>query len=379
MRFSLLLLFSLLIVFIQCKPAATTETPPETEEEAPSSDLWLNFPGNPDAKNIVLVSGDEEYRSEEALPQMARILSKHHGFNCTVLFAQNPEKPGLVDPNYVHNIPGLEQLKEADLMMIFTRFRALPNEQMQHIDDYLSSGRPVIGIRTSTHAFRFQDSTHLWRHYGNYYDGEKEAWKDGFGRLVLGEKWISHHGHHRHQSTRGVIPRGMESHPIATSLDEADIWGPTDVYGVRLPLPGDSEPIILGMVVNRAGEYDEEDPLYGMRPEDDEVASRNPAREESGNPNDPMMPIAWTKSYQLPGGKTGKAFASTIGSSTDMLSEGVRRMYVNATYWALDMPVPAQAKVDIVGKYDPSPYAFHDDAYWQELDLKLSDIQALDQ
>src|SRR4029078_5034226 len=73
-------------------------------------------------KHIVLVSGDEEYRSEEALPQLAKILAKHHGFKCTVLFAINPDDNS-IDPNKNNNIAGLEALKTADLMILFTRFR----------------------------------------------------------------------------------------------------------------------------------------------------------------------------------------------------------------------------------------------------------------
>ena len=360
-----------------CKTESTSGQAQEQEPEVPK--LWLEFKGEPDGKKVVLISGDEEYRSEEALPQLARILSRHHGFNCTVLFAQDPEKPGVVDPNYLHNIPGLEQLETADLMYIFTRFRELPTAQMQHIDNYLKKGKPVIGIRTSTHAFRFKDSSSVWTHYGNYYKGEKEEWTDGFGRLVLGEKWISHHGHHKHQSTRGILAEGAAEHPIARSLSDGAVWGSTDVYGVRLPLPEDSQPIFLGQVVNRAGDFDENDLFYGMRPEDSEVATNNPAAKDAGNPNEPMMPIAWTKTYQIPGGAKGKAFTSTLGASTDLMIEGTRRMFVNATYWCLDMPIPAQAKVDIVGQYDCTPYAFQDDAYWEEKALTLEKIRALDQ
>src|SRR3989442_6995252 len=103
-------------------------------------------------KHIVLVSGDEEYRSEEALPQLGKILAKHHGFKCTVLFAIDP-MTGEINPNVNNNIPGLEQLKTADLMIIATRFRNLPAEQMQHIVNYLDTGKPIIGMRTATHAF----------------------------------------------------------------------------------------------------------------------------------------------------------------------------------------------------------------------------------
>src|SRR5690606_1478751 len=144
----------------------------------------------------------EEYRSEEALPQLAKILSKRHGFNCTVLFAQDTAMPGVVNPEYLKNIPGLEALDSADMMVVFTRFRALPDDQMRHIDDYLKAGKPVMGIRTATHAFNFdKDSDSGFIHYSNGYDGDKTEWKDGFGRLVLGERWVAHHGQHKQQST----------------------------------------------------------------------------------------------------------------------------------------------------------------------------------
>ena len=342
---------------------------------------WLTFDGKPDMPRIVLVSGDEEYRSEEALPQLAKILSSKHGFNCTVLFAQDPEKPGIVNPNYVRNIPGLENLKTADLMVIFTRFRALPDDQMQHIDDYLKSGRPVIGIRTATHAFNFtkNDSASNWKQYGNYYKGDDE-WKDGFGRLVLGENWISHHGKHKHQSTRGVAATGMEKHPILNGIAEGEIWGPTDVYGVRLPLPGDSQPIVLGQVINRAGDYNENDILYGMRFTDNVVAGTEVEKDKAGkettiNRNDPMMPIAWIKSYQIPGGQKGKAFTSTIGAATDLLTEGTRRMLVNSVFWSLNLEVPEKANVDLVGDYKPSAYAFRDDQFWLDKQLSVSSLK----
>ncbi len=357
-----------------CKPK------PEVSEET-SVKQWLTFEGKASMPNIVFVSGDEEYRSEEALPQLAKILSTTHGFNCTVLFAQDPAKPGVINPNYVQNIPGLESLKAADLMVISTRFRTLPEDQMQYIDDYLMSGKPVIGLRTATHAFNFSkiDSTSKWKKYSNSFDSEDE-WKDGFGRLVLGEKWISHHGNHKHQSTRGVAAPGMETHPILNGIAQGEIWGSTDVYGVRLPLPGDSQPIVLGQVTNRAGEYNDQDSLFGMRFTDNNIAGIEIEKDKEGkevkiNRNDPMMPIAWTKSYQIPGGQKGKAFASTIGAATDLLTEGTRRLLVNSVFWCLDLNVPDKADVNLIGDYNPSPYSFKDDQYWLDKNLTVSSLQ----
>jgi hypothetical protein len=300
------------------------------------ADPWIVLEGGDGpgrGKHIVLVSGDEEYRSEEALPQLAKILSKHHGFKCTVLFAIDPQT-GMVNPNQKDNIPGLEALAGADLMIIFTRFRDLADEQMKHIVDYVESGRPIIGIRTATHAFDIKRG----KTYSKYGWSNRE-WDGGFGRQVLGETWINHHGQHGKQSTRGIIAEGMEDHPIVRGIDDGDIWGPTDVYGVRLPLPGDSKPVVLGQV------------LTGMKSDDKPV---------EGKQNNPMMPIAWTKTYAAENGKVARIFTSTIGASQDLQSEGVRRMFVNAAFWTLGMEdkLPARAKVDIVGEYQPSRFAF---------------------
>ncbi|HZX74865.1 MAG TPA: hypothetical protein VFE57_10605, partial [Cyclobacteriaceae bacterium] len=279
-------------VLILCMVCCGCQPKPATIE-APFVQQWLTFEGKPNMPRVVLVSGDEEYRSEEALPQLAKILATRHGFNCTVLFAQDPQKPGIINPNYAQNIPGLENLKIADLMIIFTRFRALPDKQMQYIDDYLKSGKPVIGIRTATHAFNFSkiDSASKFKHYGNYYTSD-DAWKEGFGRLVLGEHWVAHHGKHKQQSTRGVVAAGMEKHPILQGIGSGEIWGSTDVYAVRLPLPNDAQTLVLGQVVNRAGEYMENDSLFGMRFTDHDVAGIEITKDKNGNelkstPNDP--------------------------------------------------------------------------------------------
>jgi type 1 glutamine amidotransferase len=267
---------------------------------------WLTITGGEGpgkGKLVVLVSGDEEYRSEEALTQLAKILAQHHGFDCRVLYAIHPDT-GEIDPNVLDNIPGLEALEKADLMVIATRFRNLPEEQMKFIDDYLRAGKPVVGLRTATHAFNIPKSE-PYAHYGNGYKGEKTEWADGFGRLVLGEKWINHHGHHGKESTRGVLAPEAKEHPIVRGIKDGDVWGPTDVYGVRLPLPGDSEPLVLGQV------------LSGMTPDDAPV---------EGKKNDPMMPVAWTKTYSIDGGPSGRVFTTTMGSSTDMASEGMRRL-----------------------------------------------------
>lgn len=380
-RLPLAMSFMLAMAFACTSGNGNSEKEVSQTDQQSITEPWLFFQEDPEKPHIVLVSGDEEYRSEEAMPQLAKILSKHHGFSCTVLFAQDPEQPGIIDPNHSFNIPGLDRLNSADLMIIFTRFRALPDDQMRFIDDYLKAGKPVFGIRTSTHAFMYEEMEveSNFLHYGNFYEGDDE-WQDGFGRLVLGEHWISHHGEHGENSTRGMLAPGAEGHPILSGISDGDIWGPTDVYGVRLPLLGDAQSLVLGQVMDRELPYDENDPLLGMRSSDsnpiDVMMKENEDDEEvEVQVNDPMMPIAWIKSYQIPGGQSGKAFATTIGASTDLLSEGTRRLMVNATYWCLDLEVPERAVVDVVGTYKPTRFAFYEDEYWDEKKLKIESFK----
>jgi len=305
---------------------------PEAGVGGPGWVVYEGGEGPGSGKRIVLVSGDEEYRSEEALPQLGKILAVRHGFTCTVLFAVNPAT-GEIDPNCRTNIPGLEALDEADLMVIATRFRDLPDEQMRHIDGFVSAGKPVIGLRTATHAFNLESSP-TYAHY---------TWNSetgGFGREILGETWVAHHGDHGRESTRGVAAPGAEDHPILRGIQPRAIWGPSDVYRVNLPLAEGCEAIVLGQV------------LTGMHPDDEPVA---------GAKNDPPMPIAWTRESAQPSGKPRRVFTTTMGAATDLSAEGTRRMLVNAAYWALDMAeqVPAGGTdVDLVGEFEPSPFAF---------------------
>lgn len=273
-------------------------------------------------KRIVLISGDEEYRSEQALPQLAAILSTQHGFHCTVLFAIDP-KDGTVNPDFTGNIPGLEALDSADLMILFTRFRDLPDAQMKHIVDYVQAGKSIVALRTATHAFDLKSSPTYRRWSWN-----SKEWDGGFGRQVLGETWAAHHGRHKVQSTRALIAPGRERHPILSGIAGGDIWVPTDVYKVRLPMPADVEPLLLGQV------------LEGMNSTDPPAG---------GAVNDPMMPVAWTRPH---------IFVTTMGSAQDLLNAPFRRLLVNATYWALRLPVPARASVALIGKYEPLPFGF---------------------
>jgi len=296
---------------------------------AAAADPWVvydGFAGLGNGKHIVFVTGDEEYRSEESMPQLARILAVHHGFQCTVLFAINRET-GEIDPETLDNIPGLEALDTADLMVLFIRFRELPDEQMKHIMDYTNSGRPIVALRTATHPFNYvqrPDSP-----YARWSFGAEGEFEGGYGRQVLGETWIAHYGDHQRESTRGVIAPGREGDPIVRGCE--DIWGPSDVYALTT-LHGDCRPVILGQV------------LTGMNPTD------------PPNPDKPPLPVAWTKTYSGTAGKAARVFATTMGHAGDLQSQGFRRLLVNACYWGIGMEdqIPARGNVGLVGEYAPN-------------------------
>jgi type 1 glutamine amidotransferase len=316
-----------------------------------AADPWVTLTPPKDAKgvgvgkHVVLVSGDEEYRSEEMMPAMAKILTTHHGFKTTTLFAIDP-KDGKVHPNK-SNIPGLEALKDADLLVIFTRFRNLPDEQMKHIAEYVESGKPVVGFRTATHAF-----TTGGEKYGKYHWQSKvKGYEQGFGKQVLGETWVSHHGNHNQMGTRGVVATGQEKNPILKGIEPGSIFGTTDVYGVNLPLK-DCTPVVMGQCTET------------LKPDSKAVTDKPDAKKKF---NDPMMPVAWTKTYTGESKKAARVFTSTMGCAEDFAYEGTRRLFVNGCLWAmgLEEKIPDKSNVDLVGEYKPTHFAAKKDDAWK--------------
>lgn len=298
--------------------------------------------GSADAKHVVLISGDEEYRSEESMPMLGKILSQTHGFKCTVLFSLS-EDGSYIDPNNSTGLRGLEALDTADLMIIGTRFRQPDEAGAANITKFLNAGKPVIGIRTSTHAFNGKGK------FGNIGFGE-------FGRKVLGEQWVSHHGQHKRQGARGVIEEDKADHPILNSVE--NIFAPSDVYGV-VHLTEEADEILMRGAVTE---------------------SLDPASKAvDGDKNDPMQPFAWLHTYQRPDGSgMAKSFCTTAGASVDLVNEDLRRMIVNAAYFLTGQEVPEKANVDYVDPFYPSFYGFIKEKtqpkYWQQANLQPEDF-----
>ena len=318
------LLFSILITFFTFLACAQ------------NGQTFLQFEGKEGpgkGKHIVLVAGDDEYRSEESMPMLAKILSNRYGFKTTVLFPIEPTSGDIV-PNFQNNIPGLEYLESADLMIMLTRFRELPDEQTQHIENFLKAGKPIIGLRTSTHAFAYQKNKES-RFAKWTWNGKEAGWEKGFGKRIFGETWVNHHGIHAKEGSRSLIDgvQQMNDHPVLRGVK--DIWVPEDVYGIQ-SLPAEAEVLIYGQ--STAG-----------------MNAQAPLMWEKS-----VMPIAWTKPYQIEGGKPGMAFASTMGSSLGFQRADLRRLILNASFWLLDMEdtITPDLNVDYVGEYKPTNFGF---------------------
>ena len=289
-------------------------------------------------KTIVLVSGDEEYRSEESMPMLAKILAKKHGFTCIVLFAWDASKT-YIDPNNQKGIIGWKYLDDADLMLIGTRFRQPSAEDAAHITKFLDAGKPVIGIRTSTHAFR-----------GGAKFGDKLSY-GAFGPEIIGESWVNHHGRHKVEGARGVIEEKNADHPILNSVK--DVFAPSDVYGVRRVKEGRDTILMRGAVTKT------------LDPKSELVEAKNKV----------MQPFAWLHPYTSPAGKKGMTFTTTGGASVDLVSEDLRRMIVNAAYHLTGLKVPEKADVDYVDPFYPSFYGFvKGKDYWKNHDLQPEDF-----
>ena len=305
---------------------------------SPAADLSVSYPrkaGPGGGKHVVLLSGDEEYRSEEALPMLGKILSQRHGFRCTVLFSVDPD--GTINPKASKSLSDPAALDTADAIVMSLRFRAWPDDVMSRFEKYLRAGKPIVALRTSTHAFNGLPKGGQWESW-NYNN------QGGFGKRVLGETWLTHWGRHKVEATRGVIEESQKGSPLLRGI--TGIFGDTDVYEAYPP--ADATILVRGLVVK------------GLTPDAAPADYRKPRstdKQEQGV-NNPPMAVVWTRLHKNEGGTTNRILTTTMGSATDLENEGLRRLVVNGVYWGLGLDVPARADVSYVDEYVPSFYGF---------------------
>jgi type 1 glutamine amidotransferase len=273
------------------------------------------------APHVVFVTGDEEYRSEESMPMLAKILQRDYGFKVTVCYAVGED--GTINPNRLDHIEGLEALDNADLLVMFTRYRALPDDQLKRIVAFVESGKPVVGFRTATHAFKYPSGPNA------------QAMNDDWPSKVFGQKWITHHGHfgdgHEKLTAVGVIPE-RKDHPILRGVEpfQVDSWL-YHVQGGGDSLSGDSEPLLIGKALKSS--HDKETDRFPL-----------------------TNPVAWTKTYTGSSGKPARVFFTTLGHPYDFKEPSMRKLTINGILWALgrEDTIPSEgAKAEPVEPYDP--------------------------
>jgi type 1 glutamine amidotransferase len=169
---------------------------------------------------IVFVAGEFEYHSKETLPQFAKDLNRDYKVKTLLLERPNDEK--------IQSIPGLEKLAEADLVVLMVRRMTLPENELKHVRKYLAAGKPLVGLRTASHAF--------------------ENWKE-FDAEVLGGNYQGHHGN-QFKTTVSIRPEGRD-HPILR--DVARFVSDGSLYK-NSPLRAGSKPLLFGATEGKPAE-----------------------------------------------------------------------------------------------------------------------------
>ncbi len=250
--------------------------------------------------HAVFVVGTHHYSPQLSMPLLAAELEKH-GFETTVVAADyDPEKSP-------RGIGGLNALRRADVAIFFMRFLTLPPKQLKHIERYLESGKPVVGFRTSTHAFIYPEGDELAK------------WNDGFGRDALGSKYFIHTS----GPTDVSAAPGGAGHEILTGVDLAKARRAAGtLYLAELPedakvlLRGTSESRKTGTVTNMFGTHE----MAKVMTDD----------------------VAWTWQNQW----GGRVFTTTLGHEETFADPNWVRLFVNGILWAAGRPVPsADAKI----------------------------------
>jgi type 1 glutamine amidotransferase len=277
--------------------------------------------------HIVFVIGDEEYRSEESMPMLGEILHRELGAKISLCYSVNEE--GIIDPNRVDNIEGLEALETADLMIVFARFRALPPNQAKMITDYAEDGRPMVGFRTATHTFMYKDNP------------EMEHLNNDWPAKVFGQQWITHHGHFEDGNAPltdvSILPNAKTKILNGFEPFEAYSWL-YHVDGGDWELNGDAEPFLEGKSLRSNHEMNNRLDKFPL-----------------------TNPVAWTKTYTGMSGKTARVFFTTLGHPFDFKEEPMRKLALNGIYWALGMEseIPKNGvNTTAVSEYNPNNSGF---------------------
>ena len=232
--------------------------------------------------HAVVLMAEDEYRTEVSLPAwVARHLGRE--FRTTLLHGSESER---------NDLPGLETLKTADVLLVSVRRRVLPAAQLQQIRDFIERGGAVVGIRTASHAFSLRDNAPPPEGHA--------AWLD-FDPEVLGGHYTGHHGEGPQVALS--LPTGSPAHPLLTGVDLAQLSGKGSLYKVN-PLATSAIPVLIGEI-----------------------------------PGVPAEPVAWTYTNRF----GGRVFYTSLGHVDDFAQPGFQRLLLNGLRWASGLPIDPPA------------------------------------
>ena len=233
--------------------------------------------------HAVFLIGEDEYKTWETLPKFAKQELEWRGWRVTVIAEEKSDK---------NNFPGLTTaLPEADLLLVSVRRRALPKPQLDAVRAHLAAGKPLVGIRTASHAFAPRGK-----------DAEKGDSRATFDPDVLGGNYNNHHGNG--PKTMVTVARNAESDPILTGVDFAQLTSNGSLYKVT-PLKETARPLLIGAIPGQSAE-----------------------------------PVAWTHSF---GPQKARVFYTSLGHPDDFTNASFRRLLLNAILWSTDQPIPPKS------------------------------------
>jgi hypothetical protein len=243
-------------------------------------------------EHIVIIVGEGEYKAEETMPPVAETLRKEFGFDITYLEAPRQGE-----------IPNLDVIQDADLLLLYLRFRQPPNEQLKQLNEYFKAGKPAVALRTTSHAFwGFETKKTLEEvddfHELNTIEGEMIPERLGWFPPVFGGNYLTHPDHEDGMKT--IIPSKAVGHQILRGVPGFRTWGFGGTY-ISEPLAASTEVLILG----KTGDL-------------------------------PADPVAWTNEYK-PG---SRLFYTSLGTPAHFEQKEFLNLLYNSIYWALDKKIP---------------------------------------
>lgn len=310
-----LFLISFFLLF-SCNQPTTEDVNTEDVQEAPAEKIK--------GPHIVFVAAaGPEYRSEESMPMLAQLAQRELRASVTICYPFN--EAGKVDPEVTNNIVGLEALASADLMVLFINEQSLPDDQLKQILDYVDSGKPIVGFRTSLRAFKYDN------------DPDKAFLNEEWPDAVFGQKWITHHGYFEGQEsplTSVNLYANQKAHPVLKGVK------PFQAYSSLLHVEGNGDQLSGNCTLLLNGQS-----LQSNYAESEEFPLSNP--------------IAWVRTFTVETETPTRIFFTTLGHPLDFKVPSMRKLSMNGIAWVLGLEedIPATGFNTELTEYQPDSSA----------------------